>query len=59
MDYMFNAKIEKLPRTKIRELQLKRLKKISETPRVTVLPPNTITNTGLKTKHVIDERIKE
>jgi len=35
------------------------LKKISEMPRVTVLPPNTITDTGLKAKRVIDERIKE
>ena len=29
------------------------------TPKVTVLQPNTIPDTGLKAKHVIDERIKE
>jgi len=35
------------------------LKKISETQRVTVLPPNTIADKGLKAKRIIDERISE
>ncbi len=29
------------------------------TPKVEVLPPNTIPETGLKAKRVIDERVKE
>ena len=29
------------------------------TPKVEVLPPNTIKDTGIKAKRVIDERVKE